>query len=449
MVELPAIRVESRIATDEVRTAAAAIGDYDLVCLTSPNGVKLLFEAIAAAGLDARALAGATVAAIGPGTARALAAHGIAADVIPERFVAEALVEALAGVEVEGKRVLVARAAEARDVLPDALSERGADVDVVALYETVREAPDAAAIEAAQAADYVTFTSSSTVTNLTEALGDRFPAAARIVSIGPVTSGSVREAGLEVAVEADRHDVDGLLAALLADAATHSSFGTPHRHFRRVGSTNTVRAVSSPRPERRTGPWSPPPSRPPGEGGRAGPGRRLPDSALLYSAVVRPLEERHGLLPLAVGVAVCEVAEQLRPGVECKVKWPNDIHLDGRKLAGILIEARPRTAGRCSCGLNLPSVTSDSRPRHLPLRLSAVPYGPRGPIRNGWASDARPRSARGSGGSMPNRCSPVAGRDALRDARWSWGRRGIDERGFLLVRLADGDRVPSVPGMFI
>ncbi len=221
VVELPAIRVESLIETDEVRAAAAAIGDYDLVCLTSPNGVKMLFEALTAAGKDARSLAGATVAAIGPGTARALASHGVAADVIPERFVAEALVEALAGVEVEGKRVLIARAAEARDVLPDALRERGADLDVVALYETVREAPDEKAIAAAQGADFVTFTSSSTVTNLTEALADRFPAAARIISIGPVTSGSVREAGLEVAVEADRHDVDGLLAALLADAATH------------------------------------------------------------------------------------------------------------------------------------------------------------------------------------------------------------------------------------
>ncbi|MBS1862675.1 MAG: uroporphyrinogen-III C-methyltransferase [Actinobacteria bacterium] len=221
VVELPAIRIESRIDTDEVRAAAATIGDYGLVCVTSPNGADLLFEALAEAGRDARALAGATVAAIGPGTARALAAHGIAADVVPQRFVAEALVEALADVEVEGKRVLVARAAEARNVLPDALKERGGEVDVVALYETVREAADAEAVEAIQAADYVTFTSSSTVKSLTEALGDRFPAAARIVSIGPVTGAAVREAGLEVAVEADRHDVEGLLAALLADAATH------------------------------------------------------------------------------------------------------------------------------------------------------------------------------------------------------------------------------------
>ncbi len=217
VVELPAIRIEPRLESEEVRRAAESIGEYALVCITSPNGAELLLEALVSASLDSRALAGATVAAIGPGTARALAHRGIAADVVPERFVAEALVEALAGIEVEGKRVLIARAAAARDVLPEALRERGAEVDVVALYETVREQPDEAAVEAAQAADYVTFTSSSTVTNLTEALGDRFPRA-RIVSIGPVTSEAARAAGLEVDVEAERHDVDGLLAALLADA---------------------------------------------------------------------------------------------------------------------------------------------------------------------------------------------------------------------------------------
>lgn len=220
VVELPAIRIEPRLESEEVRKAADAIRDYTLVCLTSPNGVHLLFKALTAAGLDARSLAGATVAAIGPGTARALAEHGIDADVVPEEFVAEALVEALAGTEVAGRKVLVARAAEARDVLPDALRERGAEVEVVALYETVREAPSTEAIEAAQSADYVTFTSSSTVANLTEALGDRFPHGARIVSIGPVTSEAARNAGLKIHAEGTPHTVDGLLASLLADATS-------------------------------------------------------------------------------------------------------------------------------------------------------------------------------------------------------------------------------------
>jgi uroporphyrinogen III methyltransferase/synthase len=236
VVELPAIRIEPTIESDEVKRAVAQIGDYALIVLTSPNGVRLLFEAMRAAGFDARALAspekqqggetgsgvgtktGTTVAAIGPGTARALAKCGITADIVPERFVAESLVEALAEVDVAGKRVLVARAADARDVIPEHLEGRGAEVDVVALYETVREEPGAEAIEAAQNADYVTFTSSSTVRNLTDALGERFPKAARVVSIGPVTSEAVVDAGLKVDIEAERHDIEGLVAALLADA---------------------------------------------------------------------------------------------------------------------------------------------------------------------------------------------------------------------------------------
>jgi uroporphyrinogen III methyltransferase / synthase len=236
VVELPAIRIEPRIDTDEVRRSVERIGEYALICVTSPNGGHLLFEALEEIGLDARALnesekkqvgeamsdnakEGTTVAAIGPGTARALAGHGIRADIVPERFVAEALVEALADVDVDGQPVLIARAAEARDVLPDALRERGAEVDVVALYETVQEEPNPEAIEAAQAADYVTFTSSSTVTNLNEVLGDRFPRSARVVSIGPITSETARNAGLEVHVEAERHDINGLVEALLTDAS--------------------------------------------------------------------------------------------------------------------------------------------------------------------------------------------------------------------------------------
>jgi uroporphyrinogen III methyltransferase / synthase len=218
VVELPAIRIEPRIDTDEVRAAIESLHAYALVCLTSPNGVRHLFQAMNEAGIDARALSQAQVAAIGPGTARALLEHGVIADVVPERYVAEALVEALAEVPIEGKPVLVARAAEARDVLPDALSERGADVDVVALYETVRETPAPEEIERAMEADYITFTSSSTVKNFLEVTGGRVPEGTRIVSIGPVTSETARDAGLDVAVEAQEHDPDGLVEALVEDA---------------------------------------------------------------------------------------------------------------------------------------------------------------------------------------------------------------------------------------
>jgi uroporphyrinogen III methyltransferase / synthase len=191
---------------------------YDLICLSSPTGVACLFDRIAAGGLDARALAGTHVAAIGPSTARALAEHGIAADIVPERFVAESLLEALAELPIH--RALLARAREARDVLPDALSARGVEVSVLALYETVAEPLSGWSLTAAREADYITFTSSSTVRFFLEAAGGAagLSAEARIVSIGPVTSATLREHGLEPHVQASRHDIEGLVDALLADA---------------------------------------------------------------------------------------------------------------------------------------------------------------------------------------------------------------------------------------
>jgi uroporphyrinogen III methyltransferase/synthase len=202
---------------------------YDLVCLTSPNGVDGLFERLAAGGRDARSLAGARIAAIGPGTAAALAEHGIDADIVPERFVAEALVEALADVPVA--RALIARAKSARDVLPDALRARGAEVDVLEVYETVAEPLAPRALQAALGADYITFTSSSTVRFfLAAAEGEAAGAprrglarGTRIVSIGQITSEALREHGLEPDVEAERSDVAGVIDALVADAASRAT----------------------------------------------------------------------------------------------------------------------------------------------------------------------------------------------------------------------------------
>jgi uroporphyrinogen III methyltransferase / synthase len=220
-LEVPAIRIAPRPVAGDIARACRDIGDYELVCLTSPNGASLLLDALAAVGRDARALAGVTVAAVGPATASALADRGIVADVVPPRAVAEELVSALEAVAVAGRRALVARASEARDVLPDALRERGAQVDVVSLYDTVAESLSDGELDALQRADYVTLTSSSTVANLMRALDGRvdLPGNARVVSIGPVTSRTAREHGLEVHAEASRHDVDGLVEAVLKDAA--------------------------------------------------------------------------------------------------------------------------------------------------------------------------------------------------------------------------------------
>ena len=201
VVEAPAIRISP------LDTELPPLGDYDLVCVTSPNGADLLLDRLR----DARELAGITVAAIGPGTARTLRARGVEPDVVPERAVAEGLVEALQA--VPARRALIARAAEGRDVLIDALRERGVEVDVVALYETVPEPLDPATRNAAAAADELLFTSAS---------GVRFYVAAggsldgpRLVSIGPATSAELRAHGAEPDVEADPHTPDGLVDAVL------------------------------------------------------------------------------------------------------------------------------------------------------------------------------------------------------------------------------------------
>jgi len=205
VLETPAIRIEPRPV--ELPDLAA----YSVVCFTSPNGVRLFFAALDG---DARALAGAAVAAIGPGTAAELRRHGVRADVVPERFVAEGLLQALP--DVRGRRVLVARAADARDALPDGLRERGAAVDVLALYDTVAEPLSDRQRRALEEATYVTFTSSSTVRFFLEG-GGAVSDGARVVSIGPITSATLRAHGIEPHVEADRHDVDGLVAAIVED----------------------------------------------------------------------------------------------------------------------------------------------------------------------------------------------------------------------------------------
>jgi uroporphyrinogen III methyltransferase / synthase len=220
VIELPSIRIEPRLDGDEVREAVSRLRAkrYDVVCLTSPNGARLLLEALGRDGLDADVLAGVTIAAIGPGTAKALAESGVEAEIVPKRSIAESLAEELVERGVEGKRVLIARASEARELLPQSLEQAGAAVDVLALYDTVREDLSDDSVAELVDVDYVTFTSSSTVRYFVEALGgaERFPPAAKAISIGPVTSAAARELGLRVDVEAEQHDIDGLVAALVA-----------------------------------------------------------------------------------------------------------------------------------------------------------------------------------------------------------------------------------------
>jgi uroporphyrinogen III methyltransferase / synthase len=204
VVEAPAIRIEP------LPVELGDLSDYDLLVLTSPNGVDQLFRHVR----DARALAGPAIAVIGPGTAAALRARGVEPDIVPERAVGEGLAQALAGRSFP--RALVARAQDARDVVPDALRDAGSEVDVVALYRTVPEPLADGERAAALGADWATFTSASSARFFHVAAGTLD--GPRLASIGPVTSAALRELGYEPDLEAEDHTPDGLVAALVATA---------------------------------------------------------------------------------------------------------------------------------------------------------------------------------------------------------------------------------------
>ena len=219
VIELPAIEI------DPVAVTVPDLTAYEWLVLTSANGVSAFFErGLYAAGHDARALAGLRIAVIGPGTEAALTRHGLRADLVPDRFVAEALLDAFPAPSAKAARVLLARAEQARDVLPDGLQEKGYDVDVLTVYRAVRADPDPAAVERVLGGgvDAVTFTSSSTVTNLLDVVGDLPDPQPLVVSIGPVTSKTAVDQGLRVDAEAERHTIDGLVDALIDAFSSHS-----------------------------------------------------------------------------------------------------------------------------------------------------------------------------------------------------------------------------------
>jgi BirA family transcriptional regulator, biotin operon repressor / biotin---[acetyl-CoA-carboxylase] ligase len=167
-----------------------------------------------------------------------------------------------------------------------------------------------------------------------------------------------------------------------------------------------------------------------------------PGKALLYSAIVRPLEERHVMLPLAVPLAVCEAAEELNPQLECKVKWPNDIHVEGRKLAGVLIEARPQDGWAViGVGLNL-TIEEEEFPPELQDTATS--------LREATIASAleilNQRLAHWLEAEADEVLTAWRARDALRgrEVEWEGGSGvadGVDDRGYLVVVTADGSRV--------
>jgi uroporphyrinogen-III synthase len=230
VVEIPFIEIHKPRSYQPLDTALKNLPHYDWLILTSTNGVDAVWERLRKLRLTRKHLRHLKVAAIGPATRRAIERRGIKVDIVPEEYVAESVVETLRD-QVAGKRVLLARARVARDVIPRELRKLGARVDVVEAYETV--IPQSARTrlrgllnDSESRPHVITFTSSSTVRNFVTLLGKNVwrgrsrPRKASpidgviLASIGPVTSSTLRELGLPVDVEATEYTIPGLIEAL-------------------------------------------------------------------------------------------------------------------------------------------------------------------------------------------------------------------------------------------
>ncbi len=220
-IELPAIEIVPRVDRKALRQALDRLdaAEYDWLVFSSANGVDIFFDQLRRQKKDARALGRARVCAIGPATAAALARHGVIADVVPERFIAEGMVEALSERDIMGKRLLWPRARGARRTPVVALERLGAEIDELPLYSAaVPKQVDAEAMARLRAGEVniVTFASPSAVRNLLRMLDKDAILLEKplIACIGPVTARAARRAGLRVDVEASEHTVEGLTAAL-------------------------------------------------------------------------------------------------------------------------------------------------------------------------------------------------------------------------------------------
>jgi uroporphyrinogen III methyltransferase/synthase len=219
-IEAPAIKIVPPASYGPLDTAIANLGGYDWLIFTSVNGVDHFLARLLAAGLDSRALGGRKLAAIGVATAGRLRQAGLIADIVPAEFRAEGIITVLSEHIKPGTRILVPRAEVARDILPEKLTEMGAFVDIVTAYRTVSGDSDGAALASQLAAgdiDLVTFTSSSTVTNLLGLLGpagQELVAKAKVACIGPITAETCLENGIRPDVIAEEYTIAGLVKAI-------------------------------------------------------------------------------------------------------------------------------------------------------------------------------------------------------------------------------------------
>jgi uroporphyrinogen III methyltransferase/synthase len=220
VVELPTIDIQPAEDYAPLDRAIANLRDYHWLVFTSVNGVRFFLDRLDRSSADLRAIEG-RICAIGPATRDALQQFHLKVDVVAERYVAEGLLSALQPWDLSGSRILIARAAVARDLLPRELTKRGAIVDVVEAYRTV--VPSDLALRAmgvlASKPDWITFTSSSTAANLIAAVGADRLRGIQCASIGPITTATLSQRGVSVVVEASSYTIPGLVQAVLDEVS--------------------------------------------------------------------------------------------------------------------------------------------------------------------------------------------------------------------------------------
>jgi uroporphyrinogen III methyltransferase / synthase len=229
-VEFPTIEVVPPESWDALDEGIRRIEEYDWLIFTSVNGVVYFLERLRAGGKDIRALRGIKLCAIGPRTAQEIERMGVRVDLIPDEYVAEALIEQMGRQELKGRRILIPRAAVARDILPEALARMGARVDVVPAYRTIRPTRDVDWVKnvlQARQISVITFTSSSTARNFVDMFGPdearRLLQGVAVACIGPITARTVEDYGLAVQILPKDSTIPSLAQAIVEHFTTHST----------------------------------------------------------------------------------------------------------------------------------------------------------------------------------------------------------------------------------
>jgi len=220
-IELPTIRIEHPADKVDFAQMVSDAHTYDWLIFTSPNGVEKFFDAFYATYEDARSLGGPRIAAIGPSTANKIKEYRFTVDLLPEKFVAEGLIEAFKNESIEHQKMMWVKAEETRDVIYHELTALGAIVDSCLAYRTVPETDDpTGAVEKlkSEGADLITFASGSSVESFFN-LGLDWPEGCEAASIGPVTSKALEKNGRKPLIEAKEHNIPGLVKAIRSKLA--------------------------------------------------------------------------------------------------------------------------------------------------------------------------------------------------------------------------------------